>query len=430
MTQFDPRSRSLIAYGEHNGPAPSRSGVRYHPVHYGDHITYAVDPRDVTSMGVNDEIYIKTVNIKGVTTHSNVLNMSEKFVGLRPTRQYGSDINPYDYAEQLQNGDYTELAEWKLTYGVRPSNGYDTQYRIVLNDLQDIALNTRSTITVTTPAVTLSIPTTALLRYNQATVVVDIGQRTSNGFAYYVYVEADGAVVSGSRDHPLFYEREFKQRCVLTELQEYILKNKYYEDFISGSNLIELALEHIDGSAFEDFEIDSSPIIWKVQDPRSNDEEEFTDVDVKQEMSFFEFFIHNVARFLGAIGSIKTALSDYITREARYSDMENTSKNIGGDIVGDKISQDSVIDWLVEIDYPVADQYMIGNNILTPGEFAQNESHSIDVYQRFDSLSSFLTWLNNNYGTNKIIGIDGGLIVDYNNYNEYWKQMIDRGLLL
>lgn len=428
MTQFDPRSRSLIAYGEHHGSAPSKTGIRYHPVHYGDHITYAVDPRDVTSMGVNDEIYIKTVNIKGVTTHSNVLNMSEKFVGLRATRQYGSDINPYDYAEQLQNGEYVELADWKLTYGVRPSNGYDTQYRIVLNDLPDIALNTRSTITVTTPSVTLSIPTTALLRYNQATVVVDIGQRTSNGFAYYVYVEADGAVVSGSRDHPLFYGREFKQRCVLTELQEHMLKNKNYEEFIAASNLISEALKLFDNDS--DFSIDDEEVRWQVQDPRSNDEEEYMDVDVKQEMSKFDAFAETIARFLGAVGSVRTALSDYITREARFSDMENTSKNIGGDIVGDKINQNSPIDWLVEIDYPVADQYMIGNNILTPGEFTQNESHSIDVYQRFDSLSSFLTWLNDNYGTNKVIGIDGGLIVDYNNYNTYWKQMIDRGLLL
>ena len=427
MTQFDPRSNGLIAYGEHRRSAPSKSGIRYHPVHYGDHITYAVDPRDVDKYtGVNSQLYIKKVNIKGVTTHSNVLNKSDKFVGLRASRQYGSEINPYDYAELLQNGEYIELAEWKLAYGVRPPNGYDTQHRIVLNDLPDIDMNTKSTITVTTPAVTLSIPTTALLRYNQATVVVKIGQRTSNGFIYYVYVEADGAVVFGSSDHPLFYEREFKQRCVLTELQEYMLKNKHYEEFIEGSNLIGLALGYIDGS---DFELDDSKVSWNVEDPRTNDEEEFAPVDVQQEMGMLESFIDTIARFLGAIGSIKTALSDHITREARYSDMENTSKNIGGDIVGDKINQNSPIDWLVDIEYPVADQYMIGNKILTPGEFAQNESHSIDVYQRFNNLSAFLTWLNNNYGTNKIIGIDGGLIVDYNNYNEYWKQMIDRGLL-
>ena len=430
MTQFDPRSRELIAYGEHYGSAPSKPGIRYHPVHYGDHITYAADPRDVEENAwVNGQLYIKTVNIKGVTTHSNVLNKSEKFVGLTATRQYGSDIDPYDYAEQLQNGEYTELAEWKLTYGVRPALGFLVpQHRIVLNDLQDIDMNTRSTITVTTPAVTLSIPTTALLRYNKATVVVNIGQRTSNGFTYYVYVEADGAVVFGSSDHPLFYEREFKQRCVLTELQEHMLKNKNYEEFIAASNLISEALGLFDDGS--DFSIDDEEVRWQVQDPRSNDEEEYMDVDVQQEMSKFDAFVETIARFLGAVGSVRTALSDYITREVRFSDMENTSKNIGGDVVGDKINQNSMIDWLVDIEYPVADQYMIGNNILTPGEFAQNESHSIDVYQRFNSLSSFLTWLNNNYGTNQIIGIDGGLIVDYNNYNAYWKQMIDRGLLL
>lgn len=428
MTQFDPRSRELIAYGEHNGTAPVKAGVRYHAVHYGDHITYAVDPRDVGNVsGVNDDIYIKTVDIKGVTTHSNVLNRSEKFAPLNATRHYGSDVNPYDYAWQLENGDYRDMAEWKLTYGIRPSVGYDSEYRIVLNDLTDIALNTNSTITVTTPAVTLTIPTTALLRYNQAVLVVRIGQRTATGFIYYAYVEGDGQVVFGTSDQPLFYEREFKQRCVLTELQEYMLKNRHYEEFIAGSNIIGIALGYIDGS---DFTLDDSSVSWQVQDPRSNDEEEFTDVDVQQELGMFEGFIDTIARFLGAIGSMRTALSDYVTRDARYADMENTSKNIGGDIVGDKITQSSPMDWLVEIDYPVVDQYMIGNNIITPANFAQNEAHKIDVHRRFSSLSEFLTWLNNNYGTTQIIGISGGLVVDYNNYNDYWKQMIDRGLLL
>lgn len=427
MTQFDPKSRGLIAYGEHNGPAPVRTGVRYHAVHYGDHITYAVDPRDVGNMGVNDDVYIKTVDVKGVTTHSHVLNRSEKFAPLNATRHFGSDVNPYDYALQLERGVYRDLAEWKLTYGIRPSVGYDSEYRIALNDLTGIALNTNSTITVTTPNVTLNIPTTALLNRPRPVLVVRIGQRTAIGFIYNVFVESNGQVIFGAADQPLFYDREFRQRCVLTELQEHMLKNKNYEEFIANTNIIGLALGYIDGS---DFTLDDSSVSWQVEDPRTNEEVAYTDVDVSQEMGVFEGFINTIARFLGAIGSIRTALSDFVTRDARYSDMENTSKNIGGDIVGDKITQTSPMDWLVEIDYPVVDQYMIGNNIITPANFAQNEAHTIDVHRRFNSLSAFLTWLTNNYGTTQIIGISGGLVVDYNNYNDYWKQMIDRGLLL
>ena len=149
---------------------------------------------------------------------------------------------------------------------------------------------------------------------------------------------------------------------------------------------------------------------------------------------------------LSSMSSIWRVFEKWIFSEFAYENRKMTEHNIGGSItnleygkvfptddvssIGKKVSN------FINVTYPVKAQtafvsyYDVAYAWVTPADLEKNKIKSFEVNQVFASYDSLKSWISSNIGDVQLVNIDGQIFVEYDEYNNYWRSMLDRGVLL
>ena len=378
---YDPKSLGLLKWDYTN------DDEKYVAVSNEGGITlYALKPKYFTPSGtshlneaftnardIDTSVYVGTITMTGYKTHSEFLTETVELCPVRLINNPFSGKNPYEYMQELKNMTAEEFATFYLNYGVTIE-----PFEIDIRDLPNIELNADTTVTVSVASdMTMTRPLQHLLdpsRGIDPVLTIAPGEQTATGFLY-----------SGNfagRDFSGKYDGNFMQTAVLNAYVQHMLQNKNREEAFENSQLFQNAFSLL--STLTDFNI------------------------------------------VGGVGSALDAFLEHGLREEMFNDMRKQISNIGGDIVHNAIGQE--LDILVTITYPIKKKVysVTDSNGFYIGDFEVNRPKTFDVHRRFPDMQTALNFINNNFKGN-LIGGDITPIIDYGDYTEWFKRIINLG---
>lgn len=149
---------------------------------------------------------------------------------------------------------------------------------------------------------------------------------------------------------------------------------------------------------------------------------------------------------LSSMSSIWPIFEKWIFSAIAYENRKMSEHNIGGSITNleygsvfpgdDTSSIGKKVSNFLNVSYPVKAQtsFLSYGDVayawITPADLEKNKIKSFEVNQVFASYDSLKTWITTNLGDVQLVNIDGQIFVEYDEYNSYWRSMLDRGVLL
>ena len=149
---------------------------------------------------------------------------------------------------------------------------------------------------------------------------------------------------------------------------------------------------------------------------------------------------------LSSMSSIWKVFEKWIFSDISYENRKMTVHNIGGLITNleygkmlphdDKSSVGKKVSNFINVTYPIKAQTAFVSYAgavyawVTPADLEKNKIKTIEVNQVFESYAALKSWIASTIGDVQLVNIDGQIFVEYDEYNSYWRSMLDRGVLL
>lgn len=355
---------------------------------------YALHPRYFTPEGtthlleafkdkkphpIQTDVYVNSIDLRGFVNHGDYFTHSMQTCPVIITNNHLNGRNPYDYAQELENGTADRFGMFYLTYGatIEP-------FELNIKDLQDIDLNADGAISISVPGFSQSfdlqhVLNSAALTDQEPIITIAPGDVESNGFHFQGH--AFGTDFTG------IYTSPFIQSATVTGYTQHMLQNAAREAAFEQSNLYNSAtgvFSSISGA--------------------------------------------NGFSLAGGINSVLGAFLAYGLREAGFDDMKNQHNHLGGTVIENPVGES--LENLLSISYPIAKQINTGltsNGVIKPGDYATGNLKSFQINKRFASMQAALDFIEQEYTVGELVKIDAEPVISYGNYTDKFKRVLSLG---
>lgn len=467
---WDPSSLGLVRKGDNPGDE------RFTPVEFDGRIIWALHPKYFNESTLNevfqpykdsgitvinnDEVFVKNISIRDVKTNNHSTSVNRYFAPVYGGRNFMNKdgLTPYEFALVLEEinidaskiealfdwvmgQDFSGLSReevlrlsweyviekdnesyplhiqeafkkvkgfepWRLNY--TPTLFQDgepvTDIEIDIRDIPDIDLNSGDSITINLgDGNSISYPLPNILSaIDEGHHILKIKVESKHMHGFWYTAEFGGRTIQGR------YSFELAQKAIISDYKEHMLKNVNREIMIHIDRFYNTAKNVLQS-------IDFAPKLGK---------------DGAPVVDGTEVVLGNAKTIdaLGGITAVTDAFMDFAGRHVMFSDMKNSSSNIGGAVVTDAV--DEVVDMFVEITYPIAEQYTTNDNkVITPSTFATNEIHTYELNTKFNGMNEIVNYVNTNF-PGSIVGMDVEIVFEYGRYSEYFNKLINKGVMV